>query len=131
LIVLDTHAWVWWISQPELLSDSARKIVDEAARRQTIRISSISAWEVALLSARGRLQLSMDVGAWIAECEALPFITFVPVDNSIAVKSVQLPGILHNDPADRIIIATTTMIGATLVTKDERIRQYPHVTTLW
>jgi PIN domain nuclease of toxin-antitoxin system len=55
----------------------------------------------------------------------------VPVSNSIALKSVQLPGALHNDPADRIIIATAVSLGAVLVTKDEKIRNYPHVKTAW
>ena len=73
----------------------------------------------------------MSVGDWVAASEALPSIHFVPVSNSIALKSVQLPGDLHNDPADRIIIATAVSMGAVLVTKDEKIRAYPHVKTAW
>jgi len=54
----------------------------------------------------------MSPADWIAASEALPFFDFVPVSNSIALKSVQLPGILHNDPADRIIIATAVFSGS-------------------
>ncbi len=131
MIVLDTHAWIWWVSSPEYLSETAKQIIDEAATGKNIFISCISAWEIAILVSRGRLKLTMSPADWIAASEALPFFDFVPVSNSIALKSVQLPGILHNDPADRIIIATAVSLGATLVTKDEKIRNYPHVKTVW
>lgn len=81
--------------------------------------------------ARGRLQLTMDVAAWVAKSEALPFVHFIPVDNAIALKSVQLPGPLHPDPADRIIIATALTLGFPLITRDEKIARYPHVLTIW
>jgi PIN domain nuclease of toxin-antitoxin system len=58
-------------------------------------------------------------------------VSFVPVDNDIAVKSIELPGEFHKDPADRIIVATARKLGAPLVTVDDRIRSYPHVRTLW
>ena len=131
MIVLDTHAWIWWVSSPTLLSETAKRIIDEAITERSICISSISAWEVAVLESRGRLKLTMSVGDWVAASEALPFIDFVPVSNSIALKSVQLPGALHDDPADRIIIATAISLGAVLVTKNEKISNYPHVKTAW
>lgn len=131
MIVLDTHAWIWWVSSPEFLSETAKQIIDEAATKKNVFISSISTWEIAILVSRGRLKLTMSPADWVAASEALPFFDFVPVRNSIALKSVQLPGILHNDPADRIIIATAVSLGAVLVTKDEKIRNYPHVKTVW
>jgi len=131
MIVLDTHAWIWWLSNPELLPGKTKDIIDQAAADGNVFISSISAWEAAMLVSRGRLQLTMDVSDWIATSESLPFIHFVPVNNKIAIQSVQLPGDLHDDPADRIIIATALSLGATLVTKDEKIRNYPHVKTVW
>ena len=63
--------------------------------------------------------------------EALPFFEFVPFDNRIALRSNRLPGELHEDPADRAIIATALMLGAPLVSKDRKIRDYPHVETIW
>jgi len=131
MIVLDTHAWIWWVSSPEFLSETAKQIIDEAVTERNIFISSISAWEVAILVSRGRLKLTMSPIDWVAASEALPFFDFVPITNSIALKSVQLPGVLHNDPADRIIIATAISMGAVLVTKDEKIRNYQHVKTVW
>lgn len=131
MIVLDTHAWIWWVSNPEFLSEKAKQIIDEAATHRNVLISSISTWEVATLVSRGRLKLTMSPDDWVAASEALPFLDFVPVSNSIALKSVKLRGFLHDDPADRIIIATAISMGAVLVTKDEKIRNYEHVKTAW
>jgi len=85
--------------------------VDQAAKEGELYISSISVWEVALLAERGRLRLAMDVSEWIRYCEALPFLNFVPVNSRIALLQVTL--------------------GATLVSKDERILAYPHIDSLW
>jgi PIN domain nuclease of toxin-antitoxin system len=88
-------------------------------------------WEVAFLVMRNRLKLTMQVSDWIHKSELLPFMKFVPVTNSIALRSVNLPTPLHNDPADRIIIATAMSLGASVITKDEKIRNYPHVKSIW
>ncbi len=131
MIVLDTHAWIWFTSDPQILSKTAKKAVDAAVKEKNVLISSISSWEVALLVKKGRLKLSMDVQDWIAISENLPFIEFIPVSNSIAVKSVNLPQPLHPDPADRIIIATALSTGASVITKDKKLTDYKHVKTIW
>jgi len=131
VIVLDTHAWVWFVSNPELLSRTAKEAVDASIEKKEVFVSSISAWEVALLVGKGRLKLTMDVIEWIGKSEKLPFLTFLPVDNAIAVRSVALPEPLHQDPADRIIIATAITIGAPAVTKDQKILDYPYAKGIW
>ena len=131
MIVLDTHAWIWFTSKPEALSKKAQKSLAAAVKEKNVLVSSISVWEVALLVNKKRLKLSMDVTDWIAKSESLPFIQFIPVANSIAVKSVNLPQPLHPDPADRIIIATALSIGAPLVTKDKKISDYAPIKTIW
>jgi len=131
VIVLDTHAWIWWVNDPALLSPAARQAIDKAILTRSVHVSCISAWEVALLALRGRLVLSLDVRDWVARCEALPFLSFVPVSTAIAVESVRLPDFPHDDPADRIIVATALTLGATLITKDEKIRRYSTMKTVW
>lgn len=131
MIVLDTHVWIWFVSNPESLSNAARRAVNASVEKKAVFISSISAWEVALLVAKDRLKLTMEVTRWIGESERLPFLTFVPVDNAVAVQSVNLPGPLHQDPADRIIIATSLTLGAPIVTKDEKILDYPNADAIW
>lgn len=132
MIVLDTHALVWWVSDPGRLPTPAAAAITESLEGGVpIHLSSISAWEVALLVERGRIQLRMDVADWLARVEAAPEARFIPVDNRIAIRSVQLPGFEHRDPADRIIAATAIELGATLVTADQRLKQYPPLVTLW
>lgn len=131
MIVLDTHAWVWWVGSPDRLSDLARNVIDGATEEGVVHVSSFSAWEVALLVSHGRLALNVGTADWITQSEALRSLRFVPVSNTIALRSAELPGSLHNDPADRIIVATARSMGATLVTRDVKLREYAHVETVW
>jgi PIN domain nuclease of toxin-antitoxin system len=131
VIVLDTHVLLWWINDPATLSRPAIIAIDKAVKLRSVHVSCISSWEIALLVERGRLRLALDVRDWLCRCEALPFLTFVPVSNAIAVESVRLPDFPHADPADRIIAATALSLGAALVTKDDKLQNYPHVKTIW
>lgn len=132
MIVLDTHALVWWVSEPKRIAAKARRLVDESIDAgKPVSVSSISVWEIAMLVSHGRLEFTMDASVWIARVEALPFLTFIPVDNRIAVRAVQLENFANRDPADRIIIATAMTAGATLVTSDARMREYSSVKTIW
>jgi len=131
MIVLDTHIWLWWISNPEYLSTLARQTIEQAVSAKGIIISSISTWEVALLVEKGRLELSIELRDWIRKTEDLPFVRFMPVDNTIALRSLTMPGNFHPDPADRIITATAMTMGLPLITKDDKILNYHHVKTIW
>jgi len=131
MILLDTHAWIWFLSNPEKLSASAIEKIDSAVKKQQIFVSTISVWEMAMLVNKGRLTLSMHVAEWIHTAEKLPFLHFVHIDNNIALQSVNLPGKFHNDPADRIVIATAIYLKAPVISKDRRIRNYPHVPSIW
>ena len=131
MIVLDTHIWLWWVGNPEKLSEKATAAINNAIKKDGIAISSISTWEIALLIEKGRLQLTLNVRDWVRKTESLPFVRFTPVDNMICLRSVSLPGTFHPDPADRVIVATAILNGSSLVTKDEKIRSYPFVKTVW
>jgi PIN domain nuclease of toxin-antitoxin system len=131
MIVLDTHALVWWVDNPAQLSRPASDAIELAMRTKSVYVSCFSSWEIALLVERGRLHLALDVRDWLARCERLPFLSFVPVNTAIAVESVRLPDFPHADPADRIITATTLSLGARLVTKDEKLGSYRHIQTIW
>lgn len=132
VIVLDTHAWVWWVSDPGRLSTDAREALDQArASGGPVFLSTISTWEVAMLVEKGRLELTLDVADWVAHTEAAEFVEFVPVTNHLALRSVSLPGSLHADPADRLIVATARYLGMPLVTRDHKLHAYSHVETVW
>jgi PIN domain nuclease of toxin-antitoxin system len=131
VIVLDTHALVWWVSGDPTLSKKAKSAIERELDGGDIIISAISAWEVAMLVEREKLVLSMDVSSWLDTIAAIDAVRFVPVDVEIATKSVDLPGEFHKDPAHRMIVATARKFAVALVTKDEKIRAYAHVKTIW
>ena len=131
MIVLDTHAWVWYVDSPEQLSEPALKVIDTAKEEGSIYISCISTWEILMLSRKERLAFSVETATWISRCERLPFFHFVPVDNSIIDLSAKLdPGILK-DPADRFIAATAGYMGSPLVTKDRAMTAIENIEVVW
>ena len=131
MIVLDTHALIWWAADDTQLGLNARAAIDAESSNGHILVSAISAWEIAMLVRVGRLTLALDVTAWLETVAGLPCVSFVPVDTRVAVQSVELPGEFHKDPADRIIVATARHHSAPLVTVDMKIRNYQHVQTIW
>lgn len=133
MIALDTQALVWWVSGHSRLSEKALTAINKelAAADGVILVSSMSAWEVAMLVEAGRLTLTMSVDDWLDNVTEIEGLRFVPVDNDIALASTRLPGAFHKDPADRIIVALARHFNVSLVTADERILNYKSVKTLW
>lgn len=84
-----------------------------------------------MLINKGRLILSMDAASWIDEVSQIDGVRFVPVDNEIGIQSTNLPGAFHQDPADRMIVATARSLAVPLVTADEKIINYDFVKTIW
>ena len=131
MIVLDTQTLVWWTTKPEFLSKRALRKIEAEAKKGKLLISSISILEIYLLVKKKKIGFSVDIDTWLATIEKSSDFEFVPVDNRIAAKSVTLPEPFHNDPADRIIVATARESGAALITSDARIRKYSHVQSVW
>lgn len=132
MITLDTHVFIWWISNPEKLSKKAAGRMDkELKTKGEILVSAISVWEIYMLVKKGRLKLTMDIDTWMRKVERISLLRFVPIDNSIAAKSVGLSEFKHNDPADRMIIATALEFGCPLLTSDKKILGYSLVQTIW
>jgi PIN domain nuclease of toxin-antitoxin system len=132
MIVIDTHILLWWVNGSESLSPLAKKTIKSTlSKGGEIIISSISAWEIAMLVDKGRLVLSMDVESWLDEVAQIDGVRFLPVDRDVGIKSTKLPGEFHRDPADRMIVASARKLALPLVTADEKILNYEHVKTIW
>ena len=128
MIVLDTHAWVWWAAGTQRLPAPARHAIDSADR---LGVCAISLWEVAMLVAKRRLEFDRDPLVWLKQALALPRIELLPLSPEGAIEATRLPAVFQGDPADRIIVATTIRHRARLVTRDARIRRFEDVTTVW
>ncbi len=131
MIVLDTNALIWWIGESNKLSKKAKKIIEESEKEKSIYISSMSVLEIYILLKKNRLGFNTLADNWLQRVENLSCVHFVPMDNEIAVLSVNLPDFPHKDPADRIIIATALNMGAKLITSDKRILNYSKVQSIW
>ena len=131
VILLDTGTWIWWVADPDRLSRRARLAIEKHERTQTIVVSVISVWEIAVKVALGKLDIDRDVRAWIAAASAYPGVTVHPLDAWDTIESTLLPGRFHRDPADRILIAFARRLDIPLITSDVAMRRYRHVKTVW
>lgn len=128
MILLDTHAWIWWATSSINLSKKAAKAIKAA---QSISVSAIACWEVAMLVSKNRLIFDRDVGVWINLALKLPRLKLLPLSPDIAVRSTRLEKTSLSDPADCILVATALEYGFSVVSKDEKIRQVPQIRVIW
>lgn len=129
--LLDTHVWIWWNMAPAKLSRKARAAIENTDRYSDMLLSVISTWEFCKLLEKGRIGISCDSEEWMAEALQMPKLRLVSLMPSIAYRSTILPQPFHDDWADQIIVATARDENATIITKDQLIRDYPHVRTVW
>ncbi len=130
MILLDTHTWIWSISQTKFLSRNVKEKIQTTPTDQRA-IASISIWEFAMMAARGRISLKIDPKHWLNNTLSKSGLKVMALTPEIAVDSCNLPGDFHKDPADRIIVATARVHDFTLLTKDKKILEYPHVRAFW
>jgi PIN domain nuclease of toxin-antitoxin system len=126
VIVLDTHAWLWLVSDPKRLGRAAVEAIDQA---DELGVSAISCWEIAMLAAKGRIALDRPTLDWLEAALAGSSVTLPPVDPGVATLAATLP--LHGDSADRLIVATALIRPVPLVTKDEAIQESGLLQTVW
>lgn len=129
MIVLDTHIWVWWAAESGDLSEEHREAID-AHRNDGVGVSAISCWEIAKLVEYDRLELTMSLSDWMRAALGIPGVQLIELSPQIAIESTRLPGEFHSDPADQIIVATARMHDAELVTVDQKIQNYAHVSVI-
>jgi PIN domain nuclease of toxin-antitoxin system len=128
MILLDTHAFVWLASTPERLSEAARAAIRQHS--STLHISSVSAWEIALLCRKKRLLLPLPPEQFIEEAIAHLHLIELPLTRKTVLHSVSLPP-LHNDPFDRVLIAECRLNRFSLVSADRVLPRYPDVDVIW
>ncbi len=129
--LLDTHAWLWWVTEDVRLSKRARAAIVRAQRDEELALSAISIWEIAKKVEKGQLQLDRPLDDWLDAALAPEGMQVIELSRPILVDSCRLPGPFHGDPADQIIVATARRRGMPLVTADSRIREFGHVKTIW
>jgi PIN domain nuclease of toxin-antitoxin system len=129
--VLDTHALVWWLTEPSRLSPRARRAVQASAQSRALVVSAASIFEVATLERRGRLAFSISIDQWLADVRSLPELSIEPVSADIAALAGSFGSAIPGDPIDRLIVATAQALRLTLVSADEQLRAAKWIETLW
>ena len=123
MLLLDTCALIWTVND-EAVAPQARKSIARAALAGELYLSPVSAWEIGLLVRRGKLRLAISAEKYVERAFRLPGTRVAPLTPEVAVRSSYLPGDLHSDPADRLLISTALEMGLRLVTRDERLLAY-------
>ena len=122
--LLDTCAAIWIAEGHPLNEPGASELRDACERGARLMVSPITAWEIAMLAAKGRIALALDPHLWFERFCELPAVAPAAMPTSVLVASTTLPGRPPGDPADRIIIATARAFGYVLATRDAAILEY-------
>ncbi len=128
--LLDTHVLLWWFQEGGRLPESHRRIISEAGPTLPLLVSEISLWEIATLHELGRISIPLPLREWLERATAPPLVERCGISPAVAAEVASLPPTFHRDPADRIIVATARVFGATLLTRDRRIIESEIVSTL-
>ena len=127
MIVLDTHAWIWWMNDTDRLRSEVRNLIDSSPQ---VHISAISLMEVATAAVRGRVILTPSIEEWFVDANVIQSLRVNPLTERLCIAAARLADGFHGDPADRLIVALARQLDVPLVTADHRILAYPHVQTV-
>ena len=128
MYLLDTCTLLWLVADQSRLSGRARRCIGDHS--ESLFVSAISAFEIALRHEHKKLRLPLPPPTWWSEVLSFHGITEIPVTGEIGAMSAMLPP-LHNDPCDRLIMATAQAHRMTILTPDSHISQYPKIEVEW
>jgi len=123
-LLLDTCAVIWMAGDLPLDPEAERQISNAFSNNETITVSAVTAWELGLLSRRGRLPTAKPPFELFERFTNRSGVSVAPVTPAMFIDSSFLPGDFHSDPADRIVVATARALELTVVTRDSAILDY-------
>ncbi len=120
--LLDTHILVSWANGTTSdLSAAQRRVLRRVEPNNPLLVCDICLWEIATLVSLGRLRLSRPLREWLEMATAAPLVQRVGISPAIAAEVAALPNSFHRDPGDRVLVASSRVLGATLITRDQKI----------
>ena len=128
--LLDTNAWVRVVARPDELSPAVQRLMRERGILP-FGLSAISIWEVTLKARKRKLELLPTTDQWLQSALSRSLVQVLPIDAALARLANELPGVFHEDPADRFIAATALRHNLVIVTSDRQIRAYDAVASMW
>ena len=121
--MLDTHIWIWWMSDSPDLSGAEREALNSLDPDNRPIISDISLWEFGNLVGMGRIEIDGTVEEWLSIAASPATVKTQPITPAIVAEMNRLPDSFHRDPADRLIVATARALNLPLATRDRKIRK--------
>lgn len=125
--LLDTHVFLWWITDDRRLSSRASKIISNGDN--LLYLSAASGWEISIKARLGKLELPSNIASFIAEQLAENAVIPLDVKMHHALYVYTLPD-YHRDPFDRLLIAQAQLEDLPIITTDSQIARYP-VEVIW
>lgn len=119
--LIDTHVWLWMLSDPDRLRDDTRVIVEDV--RNGMLFSAASAWEIAIKYRLGKLRLPEPPASYVPDRMRRSGTTPLPVDHAHTLRTADLPA-HHRDPFDRVLVAQAQLLSLTIITADEQLSAY-------
>jgi PIN domain nuclease of toxin-antitoxin system len=120
-ILLDTHCWLWWLSEPQKLTSSMQQAIANPENELFLSVASI--WEIAIKVAMGKLTIPQPLPKLVAEQLSIDGIKTLDIRTIHALKIEELPT-HHKDPFDRILIAQAICENLTIITRDLKFAAY-------
>jgi len=119
--LLDTHVLLFWLGDSSRLSPAQADVLGQATPEAPLWVSDITLWEIATFVSLGRIRLDLPLRDWLETATAPPLVQRMGISPAVAAAVTALPDSFHRDPADRLIVASAQLLGATLLTQDYRI----------
>jgi PIN domain nuclease of toxin-antitoxin system len=123
-VLLDTCAAIWLANGDPMSADSRSSITAAQAGNLGVYVSPMTAWEIATLVAKNRLQLALTPGAWFEALLGLAGVRLAAMPPNVLIASAMLPEVPPRDPVDRIIAATGRAFGYSIITRDDELMRY-------
>ena len=123
-LLLDTCAAIWLTNGDTMAPPALAAMSETATDGRPLYLSLITAWELGLLAKSGKAAMSRPPAAVFKAFLGLPGMALLALTAEILIESSLLPGELHGDPADRIVIATARALDLMIVTRDRHILAY-------
>lgn len=130
MLLLDTHVWLWVVGPLPRVGRKVGRLIEQAAAREQLRVSTASVFELSMLTVSGRIRLSVPVNEWVEGALGTPGIRLAELTTAIAVDAGQIPRAALADPMDRILAATARRLDASLVTADRALLAFAKATHL-
>ena len=130
MVTLDTHVIIWDALNPKLVSRKAKEEIRKAQQTGGIIFCEISLWEIAMLMKKQRVIIDITYQEFIGLIKASNNYIFKGITPEIAELAINLASEINQDPADRLILATSIVTNAPLVTADKNLQQ-SKLKTIW